>query len=214
MDRDGALRAVGVLVPHQLVDLRGRKDAVRVAHQQVEDVVLYGRELHRLAVHGDGFLGVVELHAADGDGVLRLLALLLAAQARIAPQLAPHAGLHLDGVEGLCHVVVRAHVESEHLVGALALGREQYDGYVVLLPQLGCRRDAVHFRHHDVHEHKVDVVLLHAVERLLACERGVYLVILVRQVDLQRRHDVDVVIAYQYVSHILTSRHYCTPRAI
>ena len=73
---------------------------------------------------------------------------------------------------------------------------------------------AVHFRHHDVHEHKVDVVLLHAVERLLACERGVYLVILVRQVDLQRRHDIDVVIAYQYVSHILTSRHYCTPRAI
>ena len=202
MDGDRALAAYGVLVPDQLVNLAGRKDAVGVSHEQMQDVVLDRRQADRLAVDGDGLRRVVELHAAYGYHVLLRLRLHAAAEAHIAPQVAPHAGLHLDGVEGLRHVVVRAHVEAQHLVGELALGRQQYDGDVELLAQPGRGREAVHLRHHDVHEHEVDIVLPYALQRLTARRGRKELIVRAREVNLERRDYVGVVVANEYLRHI------------
>ena len=203
MHGDTALTAQCVFVPNALVDLAGREHAVGIAHEQVQDVVLYGRQIHRLAVHGHGLLSVVELDAADTEHVLDRLWLELSAETHIAPQVAAHARLHFHGVEGLCHIVVGPDIQAQHLIGEFAFGREEYYGDIELLTKLYRCGYAVHLRHHDVHEHEVYAVLTYAVQRLAAGRGGVQRVVLVCEIDFERRNDIRIVVAYEYPCHIL-----------
>ena len=133
MDGYGILRAVGLAVPDAPVDLPRREHLARVAHQKAQDLVFRRGERDCLAVAHD-FLGFfVQRDRSDREHVVVRLP---AAELHIAPQLRAHAGAELDGIEGLGHIVVRSDVESEHLVGVLALGREQDNRDVALLPQL------------------------------------------------------------------------------
>ena len=198
------LRPQRILLPHQLVDLGGGIDASRVLHQQPQDVELDGRERDLVAVDRHALFLLVEHDGADGVDV-RLLLFLLRAQLRIAAKLRPDARQHLHGVKGLGDVVVRADVQAQDLVAALALGREQDDGHVALFAQLRRRGDAVELGHHDVHQDQMDVVLLHDLQRLAPVARLKQAVVPAGEIDLERVDNVLFVVTNQNVVHFLTS---------
>ena len=125
---------------------------------------------------------------------------------------ARNAGAELDRVEGLRDIVVRPDVEPEHLVGVLALRRQQDDGDVALLAQLRRGGDAVERGHHHVHEHQVDLLAPQHVQRLASVIGGKDRIALGLEIDLQCRDDVLLVVAYQNVVHVLTSRVYHTAK--
>ena len=207
MDRDGVLRAVGLAVPDAAVELAGRKNLARVAHQKAQDLVFRRREGDRLPVAPD-LLGLfVKTDRPDRE---RPVVRLSAAELHVAPQLGSYAGAELDRIEGLRDVVVRPDVEPEHLVGVLALGREQDDGDVALLAQLRRGGDAVERGHHHVHEHQMDLFAPQQLQRLAPVEGREGRVALGLEVYFQRRDDVPFVVADQNVVHFLTSRAYLT----
>ena len=198
------LRPQRILFPHKLVYLGRGIDASRVLHQQPQDVELDGRERDLVAVDRHAFFLLVEHDGADGVDV-RLLLFLFRPQLRVAAELRPDARQHLHGVKGLCDVVIRADVQAQDLVAALALGREQDDGHVALFAQLRRRGDAVELGHHDVHQDQMDVVLLHDLQRLAPVARFEQAVVPAGEIDLQRVDNVLFVVTNQNVIHFLTS---------
>ena len=141
----GVLAAQGGVVPHLLVNLGGGIHPAQVFHQQAQNVILNGGEAHRLCL-------IVHDDRAVAQSTVPLLRRNLAPQGGVPPQLALHPGQHLDGVEGLGDIVVRADVQPQHLIAVLALGGEQDDGDVAAgLPQPGGGPDAVQLGHHDIH---------------------------------------------------------------
>ena len=199
MNRHRVLGAQGGLVPNLLIDLGGGIHPPGILDEQPQDAVLAGGELHRLAVHGDAFVHVVQLNASQNIPV-RLFD--PCAQHGIAPELGPHPGQHLHGVEGLCDIVVGTHVEAVDLVGALTFGGQQDDGDVGGLPQLGGDGDAVHLRHHDVQQDQLNVVVFDGFQGLLSRIGLKEAVILLRgQINFKSSDDVPVIIADQNVIH-------------
>ena len=89
-----------------------------------------------------------------------------AAQLGITPQLAAHPRQNLQRVKGLGHIIVRTHVQAQHLVGIFAFGRQQDDRQIVLLAQLCQRGDAVQLRHHHIQQQQVDLLPRQNVQRL------------------------------------------------
>lgn len=164
-----------------------------MADQQLQNVKFGRRQRHSLAVQRDRFGLVAQRDAAErvfAGGVAGLHA----AELGIAPQLRADARQHLDGVERLCHIVVRADVQPEDLVGVLALRRQQNHRQVVGLAQLHRGVDAVHHRHHDVHQHEVDFLFGEDVQRLLARVGAECAVALGAEVNFQRGNDVALVV--------------------
>ena len=203
MHGDRRVVAAGVLFPDCGIDLRGRKDLTSVLHEQLQDAVLGRCERDRLAVHLDALALVVQHDAADGQhlGPADLLGL-QRAQHGIAPELGFDARHDLHRVKWFCDVVVRTDGQPQHLVGVLALGREQDDRDVGLLPQLGRGQDAVHARHHDIHERQVHGMVLQKLQRLLARIGWQHLIPLGGKIDFKRRDDIAVIVTDENGIHI------------
>ena len=195
---DGALGSVGLILPDALIDIARVKDLTGVFHEEPEDVVLGRREGGGLAVHGDGLAGIVHAYAADCEAALPYLR---RAEHRIAPQLCAHARKHLKGIEGLGDVIVRADVQAEYLVRVLTLGREQDHGDVRALAYFHHGADAVHDRHHNVHEHKADIAALQQRERLRAVICALDGVALALEINFQRGDDILFVVADKHSVH-------------
>ena len=167
MHHDGVLGGIRLLVPHPAVDLLGGEDAPQVAHEQIHDLQLRGRQLHRLPVHQQHpLLRLVAQPAVDDLPALALG--VHVPQLGVPPQLAAHPGHQLLGVEGLGHIVVRPHGQAQHLVGVLALGGQDDDGQVALLPDLHHRRQPVQLGHHHVDEDQAQGRVQGAVQGLHA----------------------------------------------
>ncbi len=66
-------------------------------------------------------------------------------------------------LDGLHHVVVGAHLEAQHLVDVLALGREDQDGHRAAGAKLAADRQAVLARKHQVQHHELGAEALDAV---------------------------------------------------
>ena len=199
MDGDGSGGVEGHVVPHPAVDLTGGEHGTRVLHEEAQDVVFLGGQRRRLAVHRDRLGVVVQTDTADDQrGRLHRAA----AQLEIAPQLGAHPRQQHHRVKGLGDVVVRAYVQPQHLVGVLTLGRQQDHRHVAGLPQLGHGGQAVHHRHHDIHEDEMHVLPPGNGQRLLAVIRLQDAVALRRQIDLQRRNDIPLIIADQNGIHV------------
>ena len=124
---------------------------------------------------------------------------------QIAPQLGAHPGQHLHRIEGLGDIVICAHVQAQHLVSVLALGRQQYDGDVAGLPQLGHGGKSVHHGHHDVHEDEVHVLPGSHGQGLPAVVGGENAVALGLEIDLQRGDNILFIINDQNRVHRGTS---------
>ena len=193
MDGHGIVRR-RVLVPHPAVYLVGREHLPRMLHQKPQNVVFQGRQVHGVPVHGDGFGVVVQADPADGHGGGGRMA---AAQGHIPPQLGPDPGQQLHGVEGLGHIVVGPHVQSQHLVRVLGLGRQQDHRQIVALPQAGHGGDAVHPRHHHVQQDQVHLLPVQQPQGLIAVIGRQHPVALGGQIDVQGRHDVLFIVADQ-----------------
>ena len=71
-----------------------------------------------------------------------------------------------------------------------------------MFPQLGCCGDTVHFRHHNVHQDQLNVMIFHDLQRLFAGVGLEQTVIFLRgQINLQRGNDVLFVVANQNIIH-------------
>ena len=65
------------------------------------------------------------------------------------------AGLDLQNIEGLGHVIVRAIFQPQNLVDLLALGGQHDDGHVAVLADALAYRDAVDFGQHYIQQDKI-----------------------------------------------------------
>ena len=128
-----------------------------------------------------------------------------APQGGVAPQLALHPGDHLQGVEGLGDIIVRADVQPQDLVRVLALGREEDDGDVAPLPQPGGGPNPVQLGHHNIHQDQVDLIPLHSLDGLQAVVCLQCAVALAGEVDVQRGYDVPIIVTDQDGVHNLLS---------
>ena len=180
-----------------------------MGEEQLQNVILNGRQGHRRTVHHHLLGPVVHRDGAHGEHTGRLLR---SPQCRIAAQLALHPGDHLQGIEGLCNVVVRPDVKSQDLVCILALGGKQDNGHIAPLPQLGRGPDAIQLRHHHVHQDQMDLVFLRRLDSLPAviCRDGA--VPFAGQVDIQCGDDVPVIVTNQYRVQTLSPRSFISGR--
>ena len=201
VDRHGIFRAQGGVVPHLLIDLTGGKDPPLMPDEQKENVILDGGEGHRFPVHRHRLGAVVHRNAAVGEQIGPVLGAGAAAQGGIPAELAFHPGDDLDGVKGLCDIVVGADVEPQNLVRVLAFGGEEDNGDVGGLPQTGRGPDAVQIGHHHIHENEVDVVGAHHFQRLEPVIGVESTIPFAGEVDVQRRNNVFIVITDQNVVH-------------
>ena len=199
MDGDGAGGVERHVVPHPAVDLTRGEHGACVLHEKAQNVVLLGGQCGVFTVHGDGLGIVVQPDAADDQraGLHRT-----AAQLQIPPQLGAHPRQQLHRVEGLGDIVVRAYVQPQHLVGVLALGSQQDHRHIAGLPQLSHGGETVHHRHHDIHENEMHVLPCGDGQGILAIIRLQNAVALRRQVDLQCRNDIPLIIADQNGIHM------------
>ena len=89
-----------------------------------------------------------------------------AAELQEPSQLGLHARHDLDGVKGLCHIVVRPGSEAEDFVVVLGFCRKQNDGDIGKLAQALHGMKTIQPRHHDIEQHKVDLLVAQGLERL------------------------------------------------
>ena len=198
MNRHCVLTAEGSVLPYLPVDLPGGEHLPRVLQQQLQNIVLRGRQSYRIPIHGDGLLPVVHLDSAQGQ---HLRPECTAPQLEVPPQLAADPGSHLHRVEGLGDVVVRPHVEAQDLIRVLALGSQQDHRHVTHLPELCQSGNPVHLRHHNVQQHQMDVLPLQGIQSLLTRVGLQQMVVRIGQVDFQRVDDVLFIVADQDVIH-------------
>ena len=116
--------------------LRTGKYLSGVLHEQLQNTVLGRGQRHRVTVHGHALALIVQRYAADGNDLGFFLLLgLQRTQHGIASELRLDARDHLHRIKGLRSVVVRTDGQAQHLVGVLALGRQQNNRNVGLFAQ-------------------------------------------------------------------------------
>jgi hypothetical protein len=168
IERNIAFATDGGFLPHRFVQMLGGKYLAGVGHEQLQNGIFRGGEVYTVTVHCYSFGSVVQTNAADGDhgAVCRGLT----AQPVIPPQLGADPRQHLHGHEGLCDVVIRAHIQPQYLILGFRLGGEENDGSVGYLPDSCGGGDAVHYRHHNIQQNEMDILFLHNFHGLLAGE--------------------------------------------
>jgi hypothetical protein len=97
-------------------------------------------------------------------------------------------------VEGFRQVVVRTHLEADHLVGDLVARGEHDDRHLAQLADLLADRQPVDTRQHDVQDHEVGLELAELGHRLGAVSDALDLVALACQVEAGQLDDVNFVV--------------------
>ena len=169
-----------------------------MSHQQLQDVILNGGEGYRLPIHGYQLGAVIHRDRPYTQKTRRLLS---SAQSSIPPQLALYPGDHFQGIEGLGDIVIRTDIQAQNLVVILAFRRQQNDGNIASLPQLGSGANAIQLGHHNVHENQVNIVLLHRPQSFIAVIRLDCLISFAAQIDIQGGNDIFVIITDQNGVH-------------
>ena len=99
--------AISVLVPDLFINLIGGKYPSGVFHEQFQNVVFTGCQGNRFSVHGNGLGIIIQVDAAD-DQMGSFFC--HAAQRSVTAQMGFNPCQNLNGIEGLCDVVVSADV--------------------------------------------------------------------------------------------------------
>ena len=144
--------ALIVVAPDEIEQVLAAVYAAGVLHQEFDEVELFHRQLDALAVlEGAAALGVDRDVAAlqHRRGLARLHA------DRGAAQQGAHAGLELQDIEGLGHVIVRAGLEAHQQVGAFAARREHDHGHGRKAADLLAGLQAVLLRHHQIEDDQI-----------------------------------------------------------
>ena len=146
VDVNGAGVALVVVAPDEVQETVPAVDAAGVFYEELDEVEFARGELDGAAVLACGAAVGVDLEAAaldDGGGG--------AGGGHGGPaQQGADAGLELQDVEGLRHIVVRAGLEAQELVRILAAGGEHDDGHGGEGADLLAGLQPVEARHHEV----------------------------------------------------------------
>ena len=159
VDVDGAGVAVVLVAPDALEQLVAREGAAGVRDEELQELVLLGRQGDGLVVEPCLIRGEVEPQAADGQALFSRL--VLAAALLDAGGTAQHgldAREQLAHGEGLDDVVIGTELEAEHAVNLLGLGGQHDDGDAARLRvgfELAADFESVDFGQHDVEQHEV-----------------------------------------------------------
>src|SRR5438105_6973467 len=146
----GAAAADPVVTPDVRKQLLAREDLAGVLREEEEQVELFRLEHALRAVVQHASAARVELERARGDaGAVGMIPVRDTAKERADPceQLAQ--------AEGLREIIVRAHLEANHLIDFLAFCCEYEDRDVRLRPEPPADFEAVHLRQHQVEQHEV-----------------------------------------------------------
>ena len=157
-----------IVLPHRFQHGFPAEHLAPVGDEQLQQIKFLGRQADFLAAQGDGTVHDVHFHIVHPDDLLFFPGggLGRAAQHRLDP------GLHLQDVEGLGHVIVRAVFQAQDLIHILALGGEHQDGHVAALPDALAHLDAVQLGQHHVQQHQVHLLLEKNLQCLLAVRGG------------------------------------------
>ena len=128
------------------------------------------------------------------------------AVSQVSPQLCLHSGHHLQGVEGLCDVIVRSNGKPHDFISIVCFCCEHDDGVIVFLPDFPADLEAVHIREHDVQDCQVQGCMRDAVQGLRACVEFVDGVAVAYEVQLQDVGQLLFIVHYQNIdAHFYTS---------
>ena len=145
-----------VVLPDVFQHLLAGEGAAAVGDEQVQEVELLGGQLDLLAPQLHRALEEVALHIPHADDLL----FFHGGGGTGAAQHRADAGTHLQDIEGLGHVVIRAVFQAEDLIHVLALGGEHDDRHVGLLADALAHAQAVQLGQHYVQQHQVKRLLL------------------------------------------------------
>ena len=149
----------GAATVHKLVEVHGK-------HAQ-EFAFLHGETLHLVAL-GEGLMREIKRKVANVEGVLVGLSVVeSAADGGI------EAGKKFFHAEGLGDVVVGTYLKPLQLVGLKVLGRQEYDwDALVYATDFLSHSESILYRHHNVENTRVDIVILVSIDGCLAvgCE--------------------------------------------
>ena len=173
---------VGV-APDHVHEVLPAVDPAGIAHEELDEVILFRRELHGLAVKAGGALLGIQGDAPGGEALPRDPL----GASRPAEQ-GPDPGLQLQDVEGLYQVIVRPGLKAHELVGVLALGRQHDDGHVGELPDAHAGLQPVQLRHHHVQDDEVEAAVPGQLHGGGAVVGAVHLIALVLQVKFHTLH--------------------------
>ena len=165
-----------------------------VLHQQLDEIVLLGGQLHRLPVPDRHPLFGVQGQVPGGNeaGGLPL------GPSGGPAEHGPDAGLQLQDVEGLVDVVVRPAFKADDLVRVLAAGGEHDDGHVGKLPDAHARLQPVDLRHHQIQDDEVEAPRPGQLHRRRTVIGAFHLIALVLQVELDTLYQQALIIHNQY----------------
>ena len=164
-------------------------------HQHLEHRELAGGEVEALAILREGAGAEIEDERAEGDGADVVHGPARAVVGDLAPKHRMHPGHQFPGVEGLLHVVVRPHLETDDTVDIVTLGGEHDDGGpVVGGAQPADDRESVLAGKHLVEDDQVKAFALHQpVQRGRVGSKG-DLELLLRQITVEQIPQFGVVI--------------------
>ena len=155
----------------------------------VDQFQLLGRRIHLDALDAQLVIGQVD----DKVVVADLLDVLLCAAAASA-QDSLDARNDLLGLKRLRHVIVRAELQTEHLVERLALGREHDDRLFGRLADLAADLPAVEAGQHDIQQHQIRLLFMEALQRGLAVVENDGLISVLFQIQPQQLADIGIVV--------------------
>ena len=168
MHIDRAAVPIILKAPDLVKQLIAGVNAVGIARQMKQQFQFLGRGVHHFAVHlklipghVDGQLIVGDLLDVLGGGTRAG-----AAQNRLDP------GDNFLGLKRLDHIIVRAQLQTEHLVKGLPLRRDHNNRGVGTLADFTADLPAVQLRHHDIQQHKVGGLGGKLFHRLLSVMRN------------------------------------------
>ena len=109
VDGYGIVGADGILIPDLFVDLVDGEYLSGILYKEQQDVILNGRELDGLAVHRHLFIFIIDHETA---ALIDLGAVLLVQVSKlgVAAELGFDPGHQLQGIKGLCDIIVRPDV--------------------------------------------------------------------------------------------------------
>ena len=157
----GAVLAVVVVIPDLLQDLLTAEGNALVADKKDQQVKLLGGERCLLPGNLDAVAGGVDRQITEGiaAGILRRLG-------HCARQHRLDAGYQLPRGEGLDHIIIGTTLQPGQLVVFLAAGGQHDDrGHDLAGAHLTQAGHAVHKRHHDVQNHKINAALTQHAQR-------------------------------------------------
>ena len=154
MYRHGFPAGLAVGAPDLVHQLDAGKNLPRIGQQLVKQQELLLGQLLGFAVPGNCQRIIVKNHIPDLDPVLI---------GDLCPaQQGPDAQKHLLLVDGLGHIVVRAHQKSLLFISRQLLGRyHQNRKIVVAFPENLRKFIPVHLRHHHIQHHQVHMGPVH-----------------------------------------------------